>query len=125
MALTKSDQKISPISLGAWSFSHHSRDDGAVYSNKFSVNNAAILNFHVVQWADGSSWPSLELGYLLVNKNYLGEVLTSMIIRFQEMDTLHFNTILFNDYYVFYELVIILIFFKIRNTSFGKGGVCV
>ncbi|MEK5257922.1 hypothetical protein MKY75_01405 [Paenibacillus sp. FSL L8-0663] len=71
---TQLDQKISPMSLGAWSFSHHSRDDGAVYSNKFSVNNAAILNFHVVQWADGSSWSSPEVGYLLVNKNYLGEV---------------------------------------------------
>ncbi|AHC22567.2 MULTISPECIES: hypothetical protein [Paenibacillus] len=71
---TQLDQKISPMSLGAWSFSHHSRDDGAIYSNKFSVNNAAILNFHVVQWADGSSWSSPEVGYLLVNKNYLGEV---------------------------------------------------
>ncbi|MGG4207513.1 hypothetical protein ABEW60_24520 [Paenibacillus jamilae] len=34
----------------------------------------SIANFHVVQWADGSSWSSPEVGYLLVNKNYLGEV---------------------------------------------------
>ncbi|KAF6571789.1 hypothetical protein ACYCS5_16325 [Paenibacillus sp. SEL3] len=33
--------------------------------------------------------------------------------------------VLNHDYYVFYELVIILIFSKIRNTSFEKGGVCV
>ncbi|MDQ0050244.1 hypothetical protein J2T18_004572 [Paenibacillus polymyxa] len=33
--------------------------------------------------------------------------------------------VLNHDYYVFYELVIVLIFSKIRNTSFEKGGVCV
>ncbi|MGM1021757.1 MAG: hypothetical protein ACQEXV_14655 [Bacillota bacterium] len=74
---TQIDQKISPMaSLAAWSFSHHSRNDGAVFSNKFSVNNATNLNFHVVQWADGSSWSSPEVGYLIVNKNYMGEIRT-------------------------------------------------
>ncbi|MEC0182034.1 hypothetical protein P4H61_11075 [Paenibacillus peoriae] len=72
---TQTDQKISPMaSLASWQFSHFSRNDGGIYSNKFSVNNAATLNFHVVQWVDGSSWSRPEVGYLIVNKNYLGEV---------------------------------------------------
>ncbi|MFK4303855.1 MULTISPECIES: hypothetical protein [unclassified Paenibacillus] len=70
---TQSIEKISPMAVPSWSFSHLGRNDG-FWSDKFSIGYAGYVPVSVVQWGDDSSWSQPDVGYTLVSRDYLGKV---------------------------------------------------
>ncbi|MBE0344288.1 hypothetical protein E4V51_31535 [Paenibacillus sp. 28ISP30-2] len=70
---TQSIEKISPMAVPSWSFSHLSRNDG-FWSDKFSIGYAGYVPVSVVQWGDDSSWSQPNVGCTLVRRDYWGKV---------------------------------------------------
>ncbi|MBP1311479.1 hypothetical protein JOD82_004605 [Paenibacillus sp. 1182] len=70
---TQSIEKISPMTLTSWAFDHLAKHDG-YWTDKFYVDYAITMPINVVQWGDDSSWSQPDVGYTLVNKDYLGKV---------------------------------------------------